>query len=612
VTRWLRVASVLAALAACGGVEDAADEDAFTLDEADEALFASPSCLEAPVCSGPSQSRPSCFGAALERTYAFDTVQTFDVASTGTYNYVDLGLRRPFSTAATHLRVEIRELTGGIASVDTAVVRAWGQVAATVVARSSGWTRVRLQAPVTLQPSEGTTRRYALVIGVVSGRATVGVACTSAVDGFASGEAWSRKRRLVAGDWVNGPWRSSARDVAFAIGSSANLPGACSEVVDATCDDLNAASGDGCSSSCRFEPGFTCSGHPSVCADINECLTLGCGTNEFCRNLPGSYTCDCRSGTVREGGVCVDRTIYAATRVPDTTAQACTNGAVGITCPVAGEAFYGQDGSILTVPASYTAAGGASDWVTDHVTGLVWQRTVKATGLLWTEAVAYCENLVQGGHSDWRLPSSTETVLLMDFGRPNTGGLDLGYFTWDGNTTGEFHTSTSPPSDSTRVFAWDRGFIARDKTRRMKARCVRSATLPGADSEIPARYTCDGAACTANMTTTIHDLKTELTWERGPGEWHPNSWQARLARCDALVMGGFDDWRAPSQRELYTTWDLRTGQVVAPMQRGQEFYFSGTPQIPGFTDSVRIMWSEASTSVTNATGGGRMRCVRGP
>src|SRR5262245_66603296 len=31
------------------------------------------------------------------------------------------------------------------------------------------------------------------------------------------------------------------------------------------CDDGNTTNGDGCSSTCTIEPGFTCSGEPSVC-----------------------------------------------------------------------------------------------------------------------------------------------------------------------------------------------------------------------------------------------------------------------------------------------------------------------------------------------------------
>ncbi|AKF80361.1 EGF domain-containing protein [Myxococcus fulvus 124B02] len=59
------------------------------------------------------------------------------------------------------------------------------------------------------------------------------------------------------------------------------------------CDDGNQLSGDGCNSVCTVEPGYTCTGQPSVCTDIDECAngTANCQPGEVCVNTPGSYTC---------------------------------------------------------------------------------------------------------------------------------------------------------------------------------------------------------------------------------------------------------------------------------------------------------------------------------
>jgi cysteine-rich repeat protein len=56
--------------------------------------------------------------------------------------------------------------------------------------------------------------------------------------------------------------------------ASCNGAGACTVCGDGivsageTCDDFNAASGDGCNSSCTIEPGYMCVGQPSVCVGI--------------------------------------------------------------------------------------------------------------------------------------------------------------------------------------------------------------------------------------------------------------------------------------------------------------------------------------------------------
>lgn len=43
------------------------------------------------------------------------------------------------------------------------------------------------------------------------------------------------------------------------------------------------------------------------CTDVNECLMVGiCGTDAMCRNLPGSYVCECAQGFLATSNGCVD------------------------------------------------------------------------------------------------------------------------------------------------------------------------------------------------------------------------------------------------------------------------------------------------------------------
>ncbi|WP_169558631.1 EGF domain-containing protein [Myxococcus stipitatus] len=74
------------------------------------------------------------------------------------------------------------------------------------------------------------------------------------------------------------------------------------------CDDGGTTSGNGCSATCQVEPGYTCSGAPSVCTDVNECTngTNQCSVNATCVNTPGSYTCTCKPGYSGNGRTCND------------------------------------------------------------------------------------------------------------------------------------------------------------------------------------------------------------------------------------------------------------------------------------------------------------------
>ncbi len=46
--------------------------------------------------------------------------------------------------------------------------------------------------------------------------------------------------------------------------------------------------------------------------------------------------------------------------------------------------------------------------VTDMVTGLMWQQTTPDNMMTWQQALAYCEGLTLGDHTDWRMPTVKE------------------------------------------------------------------------------------------------------------------------------------------------------------------------------------------------------------
>jgi len=60
--------------------------------------------------------------------------------------------------------------------------------------------------------------------------------------------------------------------------------------------------------------------------------------------------------------------------------------------------------------------------VTDNLTGLMWTKNANMAGstMTWYQAVDYCNDLTQGGYTDWRLPNVNELESLVNADEPNT------------------------------------------------------------------------------------------------------------------------------------------------------------------------------------------------
>ncbi len=55
--------------------------------------------------------------------------------------------------------------------------------------------------------------------------------------------------------------------------------------------------------------------------------------------------------------------------------------------------------------------------VTEQGTGLMWQQDDNGSGIIWEDALGYCEDLTLGGKSDWRLPHAKELQSIVDYSR---------------------------------------------------------------------------------------------------------------------------------------------------------------------------------------------------
>jgi hypothetical protein len=53
--------------------------------------------------------------------------------------------------------------------------------------------------------------------------------------------------------------------------------------------------------------------------------------------------------------------------------------------------------------------------VTDHATGLMWQKADSGAGMDWENALSYSENSTLAGYNDWRLPNVKELQSIVDY-----------------------------------------------------------------------------------------------------------------------------------------------------------------------------------------------------
>ena len=95
-----------------------------------------------------------------------------------------------------------------------------------------------------------------------------------------------------------------------------------------------------------------------------------------------------------------------------------------------GIGFFDAVDSGSLVVASTTAGvyvDNGDGTVTDTSTGLMWQQSGPSRDMNWEQALAYCEGLNLGGHTDWRLPAKKALRSLVDFSRVDPA-IDTTYF----------------------------------------------------------------------------------------------------------------------------------------------------------------------------------------
>ena len=125
-------------------------------------------------------------------------------------------------------------------------------------------------------------------------------------------------------------------------------------------------------------------------------------------------------------------------------------------------------------PENYAVNGDGT--VTDKVTGLMWQQVVPSARS-WSDALAFCPMLALGGFSDWRMPTETELVSLIDYSLGNDGThAAVNATAFPSTPTGAFWSSTPEVGTSSGVWIvkfGDGSTNTTSATASLSLRCVR-------------------------------------------------------------------------------------------------------------------------------------------
>ncbi len=124
-----------------------------------------------------------------------------------------------------------------------------------------------------------------------------------------------------------------------------------------------------------------------------------------------------------------------------------------------------------TVANQFTDNGNSTN--KDNLTGLTWQQVPNSDSLTWENALAYAENLVLAGYSDWRLPNIKELQSINDE-RLVSPSVSPAFFKTIG--VKNYWSSTTLPNQTTRAWYLSTQFGITTyelKTARLAVICVR-------------------------------------------------------------------------------------------------------------------------------------------
>ena len=348
-------------------------------------------------------------------------------------------------------------------------------------------------------------------------------------------------------------------------------------------------------------------------------LITGCG---------GSSTSPSTTTPVGTTATAIDTT--TSTGLYDIVDTRQTNCYASSTGAEAACANTGYDADYSGNQPSYTvSADGLS--VSDNVTGLIWTQStdINNSGSVdyddkkfQTDAVTYCDGLVKGGYTNWRLPNIKEAYSLILF-----SGKDASSY------TGSDTSTLSPFLDSSFDYAFGdtittNGIAAGDRiidAQYASSSLYVSTTMNGDATMFGVNYA-DGrikgyptaikkyyVRCVTgnasygvnsfvdNLDQTISDTATELMWQQDDSA--STDWDDAVSTCEAATTASHTDWRLPNAKELQNIVDYSRSPDSSNYAAIDNSFFNVTSitNEEGITDWV-YYW--ASTTHVNNGGDG--------
>ena len=314
----------------------------------------------------------------------------------------------------------------------------------------------------------------------------------------------------------------------------------------------------------------------------------------------------------------------------DTGQETCYGNSGIISCPGAGESFYGQDAQHIGSPPQYTDNDNGT--ITDNITGLMWQRSPDTDGngaidaddkLTYEQATTGASTLSLGGYHDWRLPTIKELYSLILFSGLDPSGLegtdtsgltpfiDTAYFDFAyGDTSAGERIIDAQYASSTRYVSTTMNgsetmFGVNFADGRIKGYGIEPMPGQTEGKKFFVIYVRGNTGYGQNHLLdngdgTISDNATGLMWAQNDSGTGLN-WEEALAWVEQKNTEnylGYDDWRLPDAKELqsivdYTRSPDTTGSAaIDPLfnttsitneagQADYPFYWSGTTHANG-------------------------------